>query len=242
MEASPTRSSAARAEGQADEPRRGGLTGARTRACRRERGADQGADHQGELCALPEDDGADVGDPGQGGLLPQGGCAPAGPQRLARCGRGRAREHAGAGDAARREVQRVGGAAADRGADGARDGARLAAGEGHHQAGRAGRGRGDARGHPRSFARGARGGSTQHRRRARRRGPGGGCGTASATAACACASRGRGAGRVRVGAAGRVRVGRDVLSERAAAARMRRPPPSRAGHPRAPRLPPKSAV
>uniref|UniRef100_A0A7S3T6W3 peptidylprolyl isomerase n=1 Tax=Emiliania huxleyi TaxID=2903 RepID=A0A7S3T6W3_EMIHU len=111
------------------------------------------------------------------------------------------------------------------GADGARDGARLAAGEGHHQAGRAGRGRGDARGHPRSFARGARGGSTQHRRRARRRGPGGGCGTASATAACACASRGRGAGRVRVGAAGRVRVGRDVLSERAAAARMRRPPP-----------------
>lgn len=80
-------------------------------------------------------------------------------------------------------------------------------------------------GHPRSFARGARGGSTQHRRRARRRGPGGGCGTASATAACACASRGRGAGRVRVGAAGRVRVGRDVLSERAAAARMRRPPP-----------------
>lgn len=79
-------------------------------------------------------------------------------------------------------------------------------------------------GHPRSFARGARGGSTQHRRRARRRGPGGGCGTASATAACACASRGRGAGRVRVGAAGRVRVGRDVLSERAAAARMRRPP------------------
>jgi len=198
------------------ELRRGGpgLTGA-PNTCRRERGADQGADNQGELRALPEDDGAHVGDPGQGGLRPQGGCAPAGPQRRARCGRGRARKHAGAGDAARREVQRVGGAAADRGADGARDGARLAAGEGNHQAGRAGRGGGDARGHPRSFARGARGGSTQHRRRARRRGPGGGGGTACATTTCACASRGRDAGRVRVGAAGRVRVGRDVLSERA---------------------------